>query len=300
MPVWVKGNTNSGTFIIVTHGGPGATTGHDFTISVGFQELEKDYAFVYWDQRMSGLSQGDPASSTLTIEQHIEDQEKLVELIRHKYNPQSLFLMGHSWGGVLTSKYLGRKNHQDYFKGWIDMDGSIQDKFEGQAKKDWILERVPEYYDEDPKFWQYIIDWYEEHPNPVENDWQPYTYLGILGGYSYDWAKTQELNPIPYKDLIFASPFTFSFYFSQYSEVPWMNGYDATEEVANISIPTLLLWGEEDGSVPPPVAHFTYDLLATDAQDKEIVFVEECAHSPHMDRPYEFETAVRNFIHRYE
>lgn len=300
MPVWVKGNIESGIFIIVTHGGPGSTTGHDFTISKGFQDLEMDYAFVYWDQRLSGLSQGDPSLSTLTIEQHVEDQGMIVDFIINKYNPESLFMMGHSWGGVLTGKYLGRGDNQDNFKGWIDMDGSIQDEFEGQAKKEWILDHVGEFYDQNPKFWQYITDWYKENPNPVEDDWQPYTYVSALGGYAYDWDKTQELNPTPYKELVFSSQFTLAFYFSQYSLVPWMNGFDATEEVSNIAIPALLLWGKEDGSVPTPTAQFTYDLLATDSFDKEIVILDECAHSPHMDVPYEFARAVGEFVESYK
>ncbi len=58
---------------------------------------------------MSGMSQGDPDPSTLTIDQHIEDLEKVIQLIKVKYNPGSLFLLGHSWGGVMTAGYLGKK-----------------------------------------------------------------------------------------------------------------------------------------------------------------------------------------------
>ncbi|MFY0688253.1 MAG: alpha/beta hydrolase [Cyclobacteriaceae bacterium] len=302
MPVWVHGNLSSDVVIIVTHGGPGATSGYEFPMSLGFQELQKDYMMVYWDQRMSGTSQGDPDISKLTIEQHVEDQAKLVELIRHKYNPKSLFLAGHSWGGVLTGKYLGSENHQELFNGWIDIDGSIQDDFEQVAKKEWIMDRIDTVMakSDSPEFWQYIIDWYEENPDPVENDWQPYLYVGSLGGYAYDWEHTQATNPTPYKDLIFSSPMTLAFYFSQYVDITWMNDYDATEEVSNIEIPSLLLWGAQDGAVPATTAQFTYDHLATPDVDKQIILIDECAHSPYYDKPYEFAAVVQDFVETYK
>ena len=136
MPVWVNGNIESGIFVLTNHGGPMRNTGHDFHLSRGFKQLEEDYAVVYWDQRMSGLAQGDPKISDLSVEQHYEDLEKLTELIIQLYDPKSMFLLGHSWGGTLTGGYLGSKNHQDLIKGWNNVDGSIQDEFEAQAKKD--------------------------------------------------------------------------------------------------------------------------------------------------------------------
>ena len=301
MPVWVKGNIESGVFILTTHGGPGGgTSGHEFPISQGFKLLEEKYACIYWDQRMSGMSQGDAKPEDLTIDQHVEDLDQLVKLIEHKYNPQSLFLLGHSWGGCLTGAYLGRNNHQQHFNGWIDLDGSIQDEFEAQAKKEWIFDRIDDFYDENPEYYQYIIDWYAENPNPVENDWEPYVYAGSMNGYAYDWEKTQNESPTPYADLVLGSPFSYAFYYAQYWDLMWLNGYDVTEDVSNISIPAMLLWGKEDGAVPASTAEFTYSFLATPEADKEIVLIEECAHAPHFDTPDEFDVHMTHFIEKYK
>ena len=76
MPIWVKDNRNSDIYILTVHGGPGSASGHEFPISQGFKNLEEKYNLIYWDQRMSGLSQGDPDPSTLTIDQHIEDLDR--------------------------------------------------------------------------------------------------------------------------------------------------------------------------------------------------------------------------------
>ena len=301
MPVWVTGNIDSQLFILTVHGGPGYGSGHEFPISTGFKLLEEEYALIYWDQRMSGMSQGDPDPATLTIDQHIEDLSKLVELIDFKYQPQALFLLGHSWGGVMTGGYLGRGTNQNLFNGWIDLDGSIEESSEAQARKQWILDRVPEAMAEsdDKEYWQFVLDWYEENPNPVDSDAEQYWFAGNLGGYAYDWQKTQEENPIPYLELVFSSPFTFAFYWTQYADSSWVDGYDVTEEVSSIQIPALMLWGKEDGVVPTAVAQFTYDLLGTDPGQKHIVLIEESAHSPHYDTPAEFYAAVTDFVEMY-
>lgn len=94
--------------------------------------------------------------------------------------------MGHSWGGQLAIGYLGNDNHQSNFKGWIDLNGSVYGALESQLMKEYILERVPEKLadpEEDPAFWQYIVDWYEENPNPGNYSVaEPYWYVSALSG----------------------------------------------------------------------------------------------------------------------
>ncbi|MGA9521883.1 MAG: alpha/beta fold hydrolase [Myxococcaceae bacterium] len=68
-----------------------------------FNELEQRYAVVYWDQRGSGTSQGDVDPSTLSMEQFIEDTDRVLETLAMRYSPRSIFLVGHSWGGSLGS-----------------------------------------------------------------------------------------------------------------------------------------------------------------------------------------------------
>jgi carboxypeptidase C (cathepsin A) len=75
MPVWIRGNIDSDTFIVFNHGGPGScgTAESLFEVSPAdgrsnhvspLQSLENDYAVAYWDQRHSGMSSGkaDPNS----------------------------------------------------------------------------------------------------------------------------------------------------------------------------------------------------------------------------------------------
>ena len=306
LPVWVTGNFESDVILITVHGGPG-DGGMDFTISDGFQALENDYMVVYWDQRFAGLFQGQPDKITMNVDQYIEDTEKIVQLVQSKYPGKKLFMLGHSWGGQLSAGYLGRDNHQDNFKGWIDLDGSIYGDLEVQLMKDWILERVPaklQEPDADVDYWQYIIDWYEEHPvSELGNysDPEPYWYAGALDGDVYDEeAYWNEFKP-PYDELLFNSMFSMSFYVDAHGgEQAWSDAANFTDELGNITIPVLLLWGNHDGIVPTGVADYVYDHLATNAIDKSIVKIPECAHVPQIEKPEIFYQEVRSFIENYK
>ena len=305
MPVWVKGNSASDVIIITVHGGPG-DSGMEQPIARGFQYLEEDYLLVYWDQRYSGMTQGRYDVATQTPDQYIDDTEKLVQLVQSLYPGKTLFMIGHSWGGQLSAGYLGRENHADDFAGWIDLNGSIYGELESQLMKNWILDRVPAKLAEpgaDTEFWQFIIDWYEQNPSPGNYSvGMPYYYVAALGGDAYDWESVQEENPTPYVELIFKSMFSMSFYTDAFFDADIMRLWDEidyTPELANITIPALMLWGADDGVVPAEVADYVYDNLGTAPALKSVVKIPECAHGPQHDQPQAFYDEVSNFIETY-
>jgi pimeloyl-ACP methyl ester carboxylesterase len=291
LPVWIRGNLSSGIILVTVHGGPGGS-GHTLLLSEGFRQLEKNYAVLYWDQRYSGLSQGNPDKSTLTIGQFIDDVSKIVQLARSKYPSAKLFMLGHSWGGGLSAAYLGSDDNQSAFSGWIDVDGSVRDDIEEAEIRKWILERVPEHYSDDPPFWQFIIDWYNENPLPVYSDEEPYLYVSALGGDEKNSAN------YPLARLVFSSPFSLAVY-SNHVDQTMADGIDFTPQLNNIHIPSLIIWGKEDGILPLPLSRYAYDQIATDSADKKIITVQGSAHSPQVDNPSEFASSISAFIKRY-
>ena len=123
LPIFVEGNTASKTFVIFLHGGPGgsAINYNDYDL---FDEIEQEYAIVYWDQRCAGSAQGNCQKSSLTIAAHVKDTELLISLLQQRYgNDSSFFLMGHSWGGTLALSYLLKGNNQDNIRACIIVDG---------------------------------------------------------------------------------------------------------------------------------------------------------------------------------
>jgi hypothetical protein len=57
LPVWVRGNTTSGKFIIYLHGGPGAS-GIAVALAGFLRELEGRYGLVYLGPAQLGTRQG--------------------------------------------------------------------------------------------------------------------------------------------------------------------------------------------------------------------------------------------------
>ena len=81
MPLYIRGNGTSKVFIIVLHGGPG---GHGLQYSLGeyADDLEADYAMVYWDQRGQGMSHGSYDKSDITLDVIVEDLRKVILLLK--------------------------------------------------------------------------------------------------------------------------------------------------------------------------------------------------------------------------
>jgi proline iminopeptidase len=298
LPVWVKGNISSGVFLLTVHGGPGSS-GHEFMVTKAFRELEKDYAVVYWDQRFSGLSQGDPKKSSISIDQFVEDVDVVVDFIRQQYNNPKLFVLGHSWGGGLSAAWLGRNNNQQKVQGWIDVDGSVFDSLEVQAVKDWTLERVPAKIaaGKDLKFWNYVLEWYQKNPKPVYSDKEPYIFAAALDT-SYNAAALADTNQIEYAKLLLRSPYSLA-YFTNTVDASFADGIDFRPELRQIKIPALILWGKDDPTLPVQLADFAYRSLGTPTAQKSTILFDNCGHSPHFEQPTRFVAAMREFLERY-
>lgn len=86
--------------IIVLHGGPGG----DYRSILTLSELKDEYYVVFYDQRGSGLSPRVEADE-LTLDRFVAD----VDLFVDHFSPRGkVIIVGHSWGAMLASAYIGR------------------------------------------------------------------------------------------------------------------------------------------------------------------------------------------------
>lgn len=85
--------------IVALHGGPGG----DFRSLLPLQELSDEYFVIMYDQRMTGLSSR-RSDVEFTVQSFYDD---LSAFIMHYDNGQPLSLVGHSWGAMLASGYIG-------------------------------------------------------------------------------------------------------------------------------------------------------------------------------------------------
>lgn len=86
--------------IVVLHGGPG----NDFAYLLPLSQLSDSFYVVFYDQRGSGLSQR-VTEDQINLEAFYSDLDEIINLVS---NGRKVNLIGHSWGGMLASGYLGR------------------------------------------------------------------------------------------------------------------------------------------------------------------------------------------------
>ncbi len=89
----------SAPVIIVVHGGPG----NDYRYLLDAKALADQFRVVFYDQRGTGLSPSVPLEQ-LTLKNMLED---LNSIISHYSGNKPVRILGHSWGAMLASGYVG-------------------------------------------------------------------------------------------------------------------------------------------------------------------------------------------------
>jgi pimeloyl-ACP methyl ester carboxylesterase len=70
---------------------------------------------------------------------------------------------------------------------------------------------------------------------------------------------------------------------------------DQRDLLPTVSVPTLLLWGEKDVRSPLAVARQFQEAIP----DAELVVIPGAGHVSNLERPEEFNRAVRDFCHAH-
>jgi len=64
------------------------------------------------------------------------------------------------------------------------------------------------------------------------------------------------------------------------------------DELGNVKVPTLIVWGREDSITPPFVA----EQFCEHIPDAELVFIDRCGHSPPIEQPAAFARLLHAFL----
>lgn len=124
MRVLVEGNTASKLYVLVIHGGPGASS-YIYNTAYISNNLEDKCAMVYWDQRNSGGSQGNANGSSLNLARIVGDLKKVILVLKYRYGEDiKIYLLGHSFGGMISAAFLTTPGYQEMVAGYINVDAS--------------------------------------------------------------------------------------------------------------------------------------------------------------------------------
>ncbi|WP_187388341.1 alpha/beta fold hydrolase [Seonamhaeicola marinus] len=304
MPAYIHGNASEKVFLIILHGGPGGF-GLAYRNATIKSDIEKEVAVVYFDQRGSGMAQGNYSKDGITIDIMAEDVLALAKVIKHKYGDDSkLFLMGHSWGGTLGPATLLKD--QSPFLGWINVDGSGNTKglYEAYIANFRRVANEQIAAENNVNYWESVID-FVDGLSPVYTNIDDMYDLNIeafnaerkledLGLINKEKNQNSE---VLYKytplTLIWNQLNTQSILDEDLFE-----NIDFTDRFPEITIPSLVLWGRHDMVVPITFADEAYDNLGS--SQKEVFIFERSGHSPMFSEPDLFAEKVMAFINAHK
>jgi len=302
MRILVEGNTSSKTFVLFVHGGPGSGS---FVYNTDYisQNIENKYAVVYWDQRNAGASQGNSNDNHLNLPQMTDDLKKVIQLIKARYGQNSfVFLLGHSFGGLLTSSFMTKDNNQSMVKGWIYVDGSQNYPLNDTLTRQMLLKVGHEQVaiNKNTDQWNTIISYCNGHPGnfTIGESEQ-------LGTYATD-AETyiDVVTPFNYVNALLGYavedklPLTAILINHLYSSNASFNNDLAKTEFSSVLYkvvtPTLILFGEYDFICPKELGYEVFNRINTN--DKKIVISPISGHNLIFQDQVLFCNEVNSFI----
>lgn len=309
--VWIRGNVDSKTLLVVTHGGPG---GESTVYTEAMHAIEQDYGVVYWDQRSSGASRGLFRDKWYSYPQFGDDLRAVIETVGFLYEPQDIFLMGHSFGVEVGTEFLITGDNQDLVSGWIPVNGTFSVWTHAEAQRLFIIERAdeiaqnPDNYDLSAADLDVLADWkaWAEStptPDPMERDFLDTVWDRAMAIPAYPYENPNDSFDSYWVDW-YTSPYSVKLELmnENLSYYPMDDAYtrwDRRAEVADITVPTALLWGRWDPIMPNLVAEDYYAAIGTDEADKAITWFEYAYHSPMFEQQSDFDVALKDFMETY-
>lgn len=301
MPVIVRGKVDSRILILFLHGGPGGTAMKKIGTRA-FNGLEEDFGVVYWDQRGAEGSQGGNQNKYMNLGQFIEDLDVLIDKIQTLYPTSQVYLMGHCWGGGFGTAYLADTTRQSKITGWIDVAGAHNNPKGDSLSAAWVKNYAKEKIvkGEQVRYWKRAISWYDKNSRFASNALGHYNFVRKSHGYQY--AEGDSLGVFPcYTNMdIIRKPFSYAAYYLNYYST--LNKFiisdiDLTPQMKNITLPSLIIWGDKDGLIPVAMASEAYHALGTSGSKKQLVIFENTAHTIYYEQPTRFVIAVKEFVY---
>ncbi|MCB0766592.1 MAG: alpha/beta hydrolase [Flavobacteriales bacterium] len=306
LPVKVRGNTASGRIILYIPGGPGGT-GLDVSIldpGDWKQHLERDVAIAYYDQRGLGNAQGDLDESSITLEQYLQDIRAIVLVLKTRYPGTEIHLMGHSFGALLTYRFMHRFGHEGLVKRYIASSGvgtRIVDPEHWEFRRAYVatiaIHNVANGID--PGYWQEALDWLAQHPVVDTTPLRAKLYEYMLA------TAVEEEITVSIADviniLLLSDNNPFPYYLTLLQRQAFINhlvdeerAWDIKAIIPLLQEDLLIIGGEFDVNVPPQELHWIHDTIAS--PNKRILILPNAGHDHYISQPELFAAAVLDFV----
>lgn len=305
MRVLVNGNTVTSAFILFIHGGPGVSSYFYDTDYIG-RFLGDKYATVYWDQRNAGASQGNINGRNLNLDQMVEDLKKVIGILKFRYGDNiSLFLVVHSFGGLIAADFMTRPDCQKMVKGLIDVDGShnypLNDTLTRQMLLSTGIRQISQKKNVDK--WEPIIAYCNSHPGnfSLEESQQLEKYSTEAENYIDSIKPVNAVSLVlkyAIKDNIPLSSLVVNLLYSEdliFNKE--LSKAQFSSELYKVTVPVLVLWGKYDFTCPLPLGQDFYNRISS--TDKRFVISNYSGHNMILQDKKLFCDEVNSFVSKY-
>jgi proline iminopeptidase len=260
----------SGTPAIFLSGGPGFEV--DYMIPAA-EFLPASYQRVFLEQRGTGRSTITLTSDTMTLRHVVED----LEALRIHLKQERLFLIGHSWGGMLAMAYAAA--YPDRIDRMILIGPGGPTLEFAQWFADNIRMRLRPEDLEAERYWE------DAPKRGVGGDKAALEGIrAITPGYFFDRAK----------GLAFAAAMKDGAVHVQVNQLLFgdmQKQYDSRPGLQKVTRPVLIVQGHQD-----PVGDKTAEDIRAVIKTSTLTYINQCGHFPWLEQPEEFRKAVAGFL----
>ena len=289
----VRGQNSDNPVLLFLHGGPGEMTGPLFFQAYAGPELEKHFVVGYLHQRNTCKSPSVPVD-TLTVGQFGKDVHSVVEFLKEKFSKDKIFLLGHSFGGILGYMYL--LEHEDNVEKFVSAGGAFSAvSLEENGYKS-ALELAKKTNN------QKTIERLDTlGPPPYETFQQGMVWrmliMTMLNGMKEGITKNLQMPKVMSITGIEIIDPGWQKKMMEIGSAMWseLNTVDIEDEVKTISIPVLMIAGAKDIMVPFRLMEKGFENLGG---KKEYFILENSNHMMFIDEPDLFVSKVIEFFHK--
>ena len=271
--------------ILFVHGGPGVCD-RSTVIPNQKEYLVDDFTMVCWDQRMAGKNyRREKAKEKMSLDQQAEDLRCVVEYLCERFNKDKIYIVGHSWGSVLSCLFLSK--YPEHIKAYVGMGQFVNGPENEALSYDFVLDYAKEHNDTK------AIKDLEKIGRPVGGLYEggldalmvQRNYMTKFGGGTYKGRENI------YNSVL--KPFLTS---GEYRLIPDLYRYykgcfycldqlwediaklEFDKDLTKLEVPVYLFQGDHDKNTPTVLTKQWFENL--DAPYKEYVPFHESAHSP--------------------
>jgi pimeloyl-ACP methyl ester carboxylesterase len=302
MPVYLEGNISSNKILIMIHGGPGDGALY-FNTPEATDIAEQEFAVAYWDQRLAGITQGN--NHDIDLASYADDIKKLITVLRYRYGQdKKIYLLGHSWGGLLVPLFLVEENNQSTVNGWIQVDGehnyAMSDSLSRANLINFGNKEISEGRNSDK--WQEIVNYC--NANDSKNNYEVARKINGLAHRTDELIadvtigrSTKELikyfiREYRYPITTFLSNGVYNNFIGEIDKQAYSQ--NVSDRLNTITLPTLLLWGKYDFICPEGLKDdIVNNIFSGDVTTK---IFEHSGHNPMSNEPVAFWNTVTNWV----